>query len=228
MGLDAITSSMVSVIRGGAGSTVGRLGPRPDQPIAIYEFEACPFCRKVREAVTNLDLSVRIFPCPPGGQRYRPEVERMGGKRQFPFMIDPNTGQQMYESDEINRHLYERYGAGPVPLSLRLGPITTISSALASLPRPTRRARPGRLPDQPLELWGYEASPYCRLVREVLCEMELNYIQHNVGVGSPSRGEFTTRSGRMQVPYLIDPNVNVGMFESGDIIKHLRTTYGRA
>ena len=28
------------------------------KPIVIYEFEACPFCRRVRELVTHLDLEV--------------------------------------------------------------------------------------------------------------------------------------------------------------------------
>ena len=31
---------------------------RPEKAIVIYEFEACPFCRRVRELVTYLDLEV--------------------------------------------------------------------------------------------------------------------------------------------------------------------------
>ncbi len=223
---DVTTSILSSLARAGAGRTVGRLGPRPEQRIDIYEFESCPFCRKVREALTHLDLTVRILPCPPGGQRFRPEVERLGGKQQFPFLIDPNTGAQMYESDNIITHLYDRYGAEDVPRSLRLGALTTATSALASLPRLTGRGvRPSRQPDLPIEMWGYEGSPYCRLVREALCMLELPYVYHNVGVGSPSRTAFVEKSGRMQVPYVVDPNADVALFESADIIMHLEKTY---
>ena len=38
--------------------------PRPAQPIVLYEFEGCPFCRKVREAVALLDLDAKFLPCP--------------------------------------------------------------------------------------------------------------------------------------------------------------------
>lgn len=32
--------------------------------------------------------------------------------------------------------------------------------------------------------------------------------------------------GKRTVPYLVDPNANIGMFESDDIIKYLFNTYG--
>lgn len=40
---------------------------QPKKPVEIYEFEGCPFCRKVREAVNILDLDVVFYPCPQGG-----------------------------------------------------------------------------------------------------------------------------------------------------------------
>lgn len=46
------------------GNTWDRAQPR--KPIEIYEFEGCPFCRKVREAVNILDLDVVFYPCPQG------------------------------------------------------------------------------------------------------------------------------------------------------------------
>ena len=30
----------------------------------------------------------------------------LGGKQRFPFLVDPNTGQQMYESDDIIQYLF--------------------------------------------------------------------------------------------------------------------------
>ena len=35
-------------------------------------------------------------------------------------------------------------------------------------------------------------------------------------------------SGKMQVPYLVDPNTGIEMFESTDIIAYLEATYGLA
>ena len=96
---DVATSLMTSVGRLGLGHGVGRLGIRPEKPLILYEYEACPFCRKVREALTQLDLSVQIRPCPRGGQRFRPEVVRHGGREQFPYLIDPNAGCLLYTSD---------------------------------------------------------------------------------------------------------------------------------
>lgn len=38
----------------------------------------------------------------------------MSGKSQFPFMIDPNNGKQMLESDAIINYLWNEYGDGQV------------------------------------------------------------------------------------------------------------------
>jgi hypothetical protein len=38
--------------------------PRPKKPLILYEYEASPDCRKVREACTILDLTVDFRPCP--------------------------------------------------------------------------------------------------------------------------------------------------------------------
>lgn len=226
--LDVATSYASSVARLGAGLSVGPLGPRPQKPLELYDFEACPYCRKVREALTMLDLEAMVYPCPKGGTRYRPRLVELGGKTQFPYLVDPNTSAAMYESDDIIAHLYERYGAGSPALSLNLGPLTTASSSLASVIRSSRgrRALPARPPEKPLELWSFEASPYCRLAREALCELEIPYLLHNVGKGSPSRAAFVQRSGRMMVPYLADPNTGREMFESADIVAYLHETYG--
>jgi glutathione S-transferase len=79
---------------------------------------------------------------------------------------------------------------------------------------------------QPLELWSFEASPFCRIAREVLCSLEIPYRLHNVGKGSAGRDAFVQRSGKMQVPFLVDPNSGVEIFESADIVQYLRATYG--
>lgn len=71
---------------------------QPLKTLQLYEFEACPFCRRVREALTELDLSAEVYPCPKGSLKHRAIVRRYGGKEQFPYLMDPNTGVSLYES----------------------------------------------------------------------------------------------------------------------------------
>lgn len=222
------TSLAASLTRAGIGAKVVALGLRPERTLELYEFESCPFCRKVREALSLLDLEAHIYPCPKGGRRYRPQVVERGGKAQFPYLVDPNTGKEMYESDDIVQYLFERYGAGRASLALSAPVLTNLSCQIASLWRPLAglRATPARAPEEPLELWSFEASPYSRLVREALCELELPYLLHNVARGSARREAFVARSGKMQVPYLADPNTGTELFESADIVAYLRTSYG--
>jgi len=225
--LDVGTSFLASGLRFGLGSGVaeGPPGPPVTKLLELYEFEACPFCRKVREGLTAFDLDAMIYPCP-RGSRYRATVLERGGKAMFPFLVDPGTGAEMYESDDILRYLARTYQKR-VPLGLRLGPLTALTSGLASALRPSRgrRARPAREAAQPLELWSFEASPYCRLVREALCELTLPYRLHNVGRGSAARASFREVSGRMMVPYLKDPNTGAALFESAAIVAYLEKTY---
>lgn len=224
---DVATSFLASIARAGTGMQVSGVGARPEKTLELYEFEGCPFCRKVREALSILDLDAMIYPCPQGGPRYRPFILEHAGKTQFPYFIDPNSGREMYESDIIVGYLYANYGDSNVPWALSLPLVTDASSFLASAVRATggRRYRSARAPEQPLELWSFEASPFCRLVRERLCELEIPYRLHNVAKGSAGRKAFIERSSKMMVPWLFDPNTGTEMFESGDICDYLDRTY---
>jgi len=224
--LDVSSSIAATLVRGAQGLRVRKLGRRPATPIVLYEFESCPFCRKVREALTVLDLEADVRPCPKGGTRFRPEVVARGGKAQFPYLVDPNTGKEMYESDAIVRYLFAEYGEGSPPAVL-LGSWAAVTGSLASALRIGlgTNAEPSRAPARPLELWSFEASPFSRIAREKLCTLELPYRLHNVAKGSPSRAAFLERSGKMQVPYLHDPNTGVALFESDEIVAYLERTY---
>jgi glutathione S-transferase len=225
--LDVTSSWTASVLRLGAGLLASHAGePRPEKTLELYEFEGCPFCRKAREALTMLDLRAMIYPCPKGGPTYRPQVVARGGKARFPFLVDPNTGDELYESADIITHLYKSYGNRPAPWVLR-SDVSLPLGSLATLVRGARgvRYRPARAPEQPLLLYSFESSPYCRIAREALCELELPYLLVNVGKGSRERPAFRERSGRMMVPWLADPNTGREMFESADIVRYLHETY---
>jgi len=227
--MDVITSWAASTAGLGIGMAVGKLGARPERPLELYEFEGCPFCRRARQALSVLDLDAMIYPCPKGGTRYRPIVKERGGQNMFPYLIDPNTGVEMYQSLDIAAYLHKTYGRGSRPLSFRgmrgVAPLSTLASAM----RPTKggRAVDARAPQEPLELYSFEASPYCRIVRETLSILEIPYLLRNVAKGSKKRKEFIELSGKMMVPYLVDPNTGVSMFESGDIKQYLYDTYAQ-
>jgi len=87
------------------------------------------------------------------------------------------------------------------------------------------RYRRARAPARPLELYSFEASPFCRIAREALSSLELPYRLYNVAQGSARREAFLARSGRMMVPWLADPNTGAEMFESADIVAYLEKTY---
>ncbi len=243
------TSLLATLMRASNGiqSTPARV--KPEQLLRLYDIENCPYCRLVREVLTELNLDAEIYPCPKNGERFRPQVVEAGGKAQFPYLVDPNTGTSMYESLDIIAYLFATYGQRNVPKRWKLGGLQTFGSMLASAPRVSRgmQARPGLLPEQKLELYSFETSPYARPVRELLCEMEMPYILRNCGrtqlgewILPPVRERLSItpesdlhnrralqeEEGRVSIPYLLDPNTGRGLFESADIMDYLRQTYG--
>ncbi|WP_394825415.1 glutathione S-transferase N-terminal domain-containing protein [Pendulispora albinea] len=246
--VEVARSLLASSITLGRGVLAVAPGRQPARLFRLYDFEACLYCRNVREALTALHLDAEIFPCPKGGTRFRSEALRIGGKMLFPLLVDPNNDTVMYESADIVAYLFRTYGDRDVPLSYRATPVQPAFGALASGVRGLRgvRARPSREPREQLHLWSFEGSPYSRLVRERLSELEIPYVLHNLGkerwgeIGPPhfrieggpyvpeaggKREAFFQAHGRVQVPYLEDPNTDTKMFESARIIEYLERTY---
>ena len=229
--LNDVTSWMQSVMRLGRGYIAGGHLKEPEQLLELYEFEGCPFCRKVREVFSELDLDYIAHESPRGSAN-RDKLSALGGKAQFPYLIDPNTGTSMYESEAIITYLMNTYGKGRGPGRV-LAPLNTFGSALTSAVR-RRGARAvagteSRSNDAiALELWNFEASPYCRKVREALCELNLDYRVHNVAKKSVHRPALVALGGKMQVPYLVDHKNGVAMYESDEIVAYLRKTYASA
>lgn len=202
-------------------------------PIVLYEFEGCPFCRKVREAVSILSLEVTFKPCPQGSA-FRKEVKTKYPSSTFPYMVDPNTGVEMFESDDIIAYLFKLYGspkyAGAVPWTLApSNPLVALTAGLAMLPRVNRggRYRASNPPETPLIFWSYEGSPFCKIVRERLVELGIPHTQISCPRGSYNRDRLFEKKGKFQAPYLEDPNhEGVELFESAAIIEYLEKVYG--
>jgi glutathione S-transferase len=246
--LRVLQSTASSTLEAWRGTSVIHQAQQPPKYLQLYDMEGSPYCRLVREALTALGLDVQIRPCPAGGKRFRLEAERLGGKQQFPLLVDPNTNTTLYESADIVDYLFATYGQGKTPGPYRRGTLRPAFSALATVARGLRgiKVRPAKTPQEKLQLWSFESSPYSRLVRERLTELELPYVLHNIGkeqwadMGPASlrvkpgpyvpkaggkREALLARLGRVQAPYLEDPNTGVKLFESRAIVDYLETTY---
>ncbi len=230
-----VSSFAATVIRLGgglsrAGTGTGRQAP--ERLLELYDYEGCPYCRKVREHLCELDLDVLVHPVAHGSAR-RAELRQLGGRVQVPYLVDPNRGQAMYESEDILAYLDQHYGSGEPPRGLRAFPlVNTADSFLATAMRLGRGTRvvvelaDARRPTSHLELYNMEGSPYCRKVREALTELDLEYVTRNVPKGSSKRDRLREQAGKVQVPYLVDANRGQAMFESDDIVAYLYGQYG--
>jgi glutathione S-transferase len=244
--LQGIVSLGASLARPTRGAIAHGNRRQPEQTLVLYEAEYCPYCRYVREALTALDLDALIYPIPKKGGRFKEQLIALGGESRVPFLIDPNTGEELYESEAIVQYLHREYGPDDVTMPAR----GIKSSLTATLMRGTKGmlAAPSDAPEQPLELYSFEASPFARLVRETLCELEIPFLLHNVGKKpgriaewlppklrakrgylpeTENRKNLAERGGQVMVPYLVDPNTGTSLYESATIQQYLRDTYGK-
>ena len=168
---DLTTATAASAARPNFGNVHAARSKIPERPLEIYEFEVCPYCRIAREAISALSLDPIVYPCPKGGTRFREKVKREGGKHQFPYLVDPNTGVAMYESADITKYLFETYGDGRVPWFLRQRSFAVSTSMLASgwrrralrslyVKRRSSRSASSRSSSRASH-WAWSSSPEC-------------------------------------------------------------------
>ncbi|MXR52435.1 glutaredoxin [Halovenus sp. WSH3] len=83
--------------------------------LVLYELQSCPYCAKVRRALSDLDLSYESRSVP-SSRSQRSEVYEVSGQYQVPVLVDRTNGiEGMPESDDIVEYLYEEYGDGQSP-----------------------------------------------------------------------------------------------------------------
>ena len=82
-----------------------------------------------------------------------------------------------------------------------------------------------------LELYQAEGCTYSQKVREALTDLGVSYVVHNPrSAEGETRNEqvheeLTTLGGEDQIPFLVDHERGVSMYESDDIIAHLEKYY---
>jgi len=221
-------------------SSILQDAPRPNKPLILYEYVASPFCKRVREMINLLDLTVEFRPCPGARAGFSDELFERSGRRTVPYLVDPNTGVEMGESGDQIEYLLSNYGPPADTFDRKaLWPITfegfSVNTAIAAailqnMPGAARQdnARPDNGQMKPLELWGYECSPFVAPVREKLCSLCLPHTFVSCSRGSENRNRMMERTGRFQVPFLVDPNTGIEMFEGAEMVQYLDQVYTTA
>lgn len=197
---------------------------KPREPLILYDVQNCGDSKRVREALSILDLDALVYPCPVGG----PAWSGMGSDQRV-SMVDPSSGVTVTGSD-IVEYLFVTYGNPiKIPMMLKSNAVSDLTLRLAMSLRTGKGATfsgtPDRRPQKPLVFWAYEASPFCAVVREVLSELAIPYMLVNCARGSPKRNVLFSTYGHFQAPCLVDENAGVAMFESAAIIEYLKKTY---
>eukprot|EP00977_Amphora_coffeiformis_P017426 scaffold5684_cov169-Amphora_coffeaeformis.AAC.1 len=232
--IDTLTSGLASILRINRGITVN---PAAVTNVAntpflkkLYDIENNPACRRVRERITELDLCVdQVIPCAKKSQAR----QTLGHEVVLPRLVAEVDGKEVVVEgdDEIINFLNQATGipgvdedpileladiAGNVGATvLRIGRGSHVSPAV------------GPRPEKPVILYDYAGNQFCRLVREVLLELDIPFALRSAGKGSPRRQELLKVRGdnSTQCPFLVDPNTGVAMGESTDIVRYLYQTY---
>lgn len=81
--------------------------------LSLYQFEACPFCVKVRFTLKRLSLPIATRDAK-NNPEYKKELLEKGGQYQVPCLrIENESGavQWLYESSAIIRYLEDRFSS---------------------------------------------------------------------------------------------------------------------
>lgn len=193
-----------------SGANVVSNWSRPKKTLIIYEYESSPFSRKVRQAVSQLDLTVEYRPCPGARYGFSDQLStRTLGSRTVPYMTDPGNPitalANIQESDAIVAYLFENFGPGEskIPGSLK-GALAGRSLGGMDVSRPYPNCKPDNITRKPLELWGFEGGE-SQPVRGLLCALCLAHRAINCSKGSANLPALLVKNGG-KLPYLEDPN----------------------
>ena len=81
--------------------------------LALYYFESCPYCARVRDVIEKLGLEIELRDIR-ASRAYRDELAHGGGRVTVPCLRIPDAGEGLrwlYESSEIIRYLTRRFAA---------------------------------------------------------------------------------------------------------------------
>ena len=73
-----------------------------------------------------------------------------------------------------------------------------------------------------LELFVLETCPYCKKVIDFLDKENMKYRKIDI-TNKESEDSLIQIGGKRQVPFLVDSERNIQMYESDDIVEYLKT-----
>lgn len=73
-----------------------------------------------------------------------------------------------------------------------------------------------------LELFVLETCPYCKKVMDFLDKENMKYRKIDI-TNKESEDSLIQIGGKRQVPFLVDSERNIQMYESDDIVEYLKT-----
>lgn len=219
--LDTLTSGLASIVRvnenGLTGVTVAQnLKAQDDICLTLYDMENSKDCRLVRELVSELDLVVDIIPVGKGSKNQVPSGEApclvalpSEGKESvisgvtdiFNYLKKSFLGEASGESSDSDPKLQQVIDA-VTPVSLAVAGLLRTGRGTSVVPAASASNQLNR-PEKKVVLYSYEGNQFCRLVREVLTELDISYELRSAGKGSPRREELAALTGgSTQCPYL--------------------------
>ena len=215
----------------------------PEHHLVLYEYEASPWCRLIREYATILNLTMHVRPCPrqtlflegayDHTSRFRPEAMNYLQKHRnlddmtFPLLVDKTTSAEnpvvIKHSYDILVHLWEQYGQSVIP----------------DQPRPDKVWNSSRIPF-PIRFLSlaapsyFRAWPTCGLLQSPSTWTDENkeLLLYQVE-GCPDCRIVRETLCTLEIPYLSVPARNVPILIDGDAIlegadaccDHLRNQY---
>ena len=75
-----------------------------------------------------------------------------------------------------------------------------------------------------LSLYYKESCPFCQRVMQMADNLGVEFDLKDIEDDAIA-AELVEKGGKRMVPYLVDTDKNVSMYESGDIIDYIRTNY---
>ena len=73
-----------------------------------------------------------------------------------------------------------------------------------------------------LELYVMETCPYCKKVCEFMEKENIKFEKYDIA-NEETKDALIKIGGKRQVPFLVDTERNIQMYESDDIIEYLKT-----
>ena len=83
--------------------------------LALYHYETCMFCARVRRAIAHLKLNIELRDIMRDNEHYR-ALAYGGGRTTVPCLLINKSSQEptwMFESNDIIEYLVDRFGSAP-------------------------------------------------------------------------------------------------------------------